>query len=340
MFESFIQSVQPHITRRRAIAASVIGAVALTCAVAGPPVFNALRYDSLVAEQQSTHGQMEDAQTLAVDAQRTFESAAAESLAAYANIGSFISAVDPKLLANRSALDELATTRGTLAEQGGIHESNWKPGIQAVWDPASTPRIPETTSPVTIDGLTFALDRNRTVVTGYTEAADRMNGQADSLRQEIAHADELIEKVLASAKKYGASRDVLKYSKADVLVKVRLAGVIGDLTDESLDPIARFTAFQNAVADVKQSHADAVAEEERLAAEKKAAEERAAKEAAKAEADAKAAAEAEKIAKEEAERKAAEEASKPKPTPTPTPTPAPDPTPTPGIPTPTPSPED
>lgn len=338
MFESAIQTIRPYLTRRRIVIASVISAVALTGAIVGPPVFNALRYDFLVAEQQDAHGQLQGAQESAVAAQRAFESSSTDAMTAYTNIGAFMDVVDTRLLSNRDAYDELSASRDTLVEQGGIHETSWNPGVKVIWDPASTPRVPATTSPVTIPGLTFALERDRNVVANFEGAAEQMHDRAATIQDEIDRSEKLIEKVLGAAKKYGTSRDILNYDKADVLVKVRLAGVIGDLADRSLDPIARITAFQKAIGDLKKSHADAVAEEERIAKEKKRAEERAAEQARKAEADAKAAEEAERLAKEEAERKAQEEANRPKPTPTPTPTP--DPTPTPGVPTPSPAPED
>ena len=338
MFEPLIQRVQQKLTRRRIIAASIIGTFALGCAIIGAPVINALRYDSLVAEHQGSHGNLVVAQEAAVTAQKTFEDEAAKAMQAYTDINAFVRAVDPNLLADSSTLETLVTARAAIEEQAGIHESAWSPGVKMVFDPATTPRIPATTSPATIEGLTFALDRSHGVIGNYTEAAERITEQAGTLRAELERADELIEKVLSSAAKYGTSRDILQYNKADVMVKLRLNSAIGDLRDAGRDPLSRYKSFQAAIDDVKKSHDAAIAEEKRIAKEKKEAEERAAEQKRVAEAEAKAAEEAERLAKEEAERQAEEE--KNRPTPTPTPTPKPTPTPTPGVPTPTPAPED
>lgn len=336
MFDQLIPRARKALTRRRIITAGVVGTVTLTCAIVAPPVVNALRYDLLVADHKSTSGQLAPAQEAASQAQTSFEAVAAEAMPAYDHIEAFLAVVDPALLVDDTTLADLVGARDQIAERAGMHESAYSPGIRMVFAPAPAPRVPYTTSPASVEGLSYAIDRNRRVISDFTAAAEDMTHKTDELRKAMDRSGELIERVLASAAKYGTGREILKYTKADVLVKVHLNSVIGDLDDESRDPVARFTAFKSAIAALKKSHADNVAEEERIAKEKKEAEERAAEEARKAEADAKAAEEAERLAKEEAERKA-QEGKTPQPEVTPAPTPTPEPTPTP---TPTPSPEE
>lgn len=334
MFDQLIPRARKALTRRRVITAGVLGTVALTCAIVAPPVVNALRYDLLVADHKSTSGQLAPAQEAASQAQSSFEEVAAEAMPAYDHIEAFLAVVDPELLVDDTTLADLVGARDQIAERAGMHESAYSPGIRMVFAPAPAPRVPYTTSPASVEGLSYAIDRNRRVISDFTAAAEDMTHKTDELREAMDRSGELIERVLASAAKYGTGREILKYTKADVLVKVHLNGVIGDLDDESLDPVARFTAFKSAIAALKKSHADNVAEEERIAKEKKEAEERAAEDARKAEA--KAAEEAERLAKEEAERQAQEEQA-PRPEVSPAPTHTPEPTPTP---TPTPSPEE
>lgn len=327
MFEPYIQSLRS-LTRRRVVTIAVVGTVAVGCAVVAPPVIDALRYDSLVAEQRNSRASLTDAQQSAVDAQVMFESAAADSMKEYVGIGVFLQTVDPKLLADKSTLDDLSASRSSLKDRAGIHESPWMPEKLTLFEAAPDPRIPAATSPVTVEGLNLSLDRNRRVVESFSQAASRFAGQADDIHAEIERAQELTERVLRSAAKYGTSRDILKYTKADVLVKVHLNSAIGDLTDESLDPVERFTAFQSALYELKKSHSANV-EAERIAKEKAEAEKRAAEEARIAEEEKRAAEEAARTAREEAARQAEEDAKKPKPTPAPTPKPTPTPTPTP-----------
>lgn len=343
MLDHLIQRLPLGLTRRRIITTSLIGAVAVGCVICAPPVIGALRYDSLISENSSTRQELLSAQAAVGDAQLAFEGAAKSSLTAYADITEFLNTVDTNLLTSTTALSALSDARNTLAEMAGIHELPWRPGVKRLPDPASAPRIPAETNPVTVDGLMFAVDRNHRIVADYSRASERITGQVGGIRDELARTKELVEKVLASAAKYGTSPDMLTYSKAEVQAKVQLNRAIGDLADADRDPITRFTVFKDAVAKVKKSHAAAVAEEERIAREKAEAEQRALEEERiaqeKAEREAKAKAEEAQRALEEQQKQAEEEEQQGQNDagPTPSPTPSPDHTPAPG---PTPNPDD
>lgn len=310
-----------HTTRRRILAFAIATTALALIAVAGSPVAAALRHAQLAGESATVSEQMGAAQAEVGASQQEFEAAAAAALAADDTMGRLIGVVNPALLVGDSSLIDLIAARSELQAAAGIHEQSWEPGTKVLFAAAATPRLPAPTTPQTLEGLAFAVERGRGVVTQYTAAASTFRDRAEGLRADIDRVYDLIEDILASAAKYGTSREVLGYTKADVNVKLRLNAAVGGLDDSSVDPVDRYKAFADAVADLKKSHALAVAEEARLEKQKKDAEEKAAADARKAEEDAKRAA-------EDAARRE-EESRKPTPSPTATPTLAPTPPPAP-----------
>lgn len=328
MFESLTHRAQQALTRRRIVAASAIGCAIFAGSIALPPLVDALRYEHLVTEHQDTRNGLVTVQENVAQAQLNFEDAAADALKEHAYIAEFLGTVDTKLLYDKRALHALISHLGDLEEHSGIHAMLGRPSTMVTWGAAVTPRIPEPTSPSTVDGLRYALERNHGIIAGYTEAAELMTDRAVRLRDDLTRARALMDEVLASAAKHGSSPAALRYDKADVLVKVAFNVATGNLTDTTLDPMARLTGYQQAVAAVKKSHSDTIAEEERLAKEKREAEERAAAEEARIAAEEAAQAEEERL-REEAERAQPQPAPEPSPTPQPSPTLTPTPTPTP-----------
>lgn len=322
MFDQLSQLIIEQLTPRRVFSATIVGAIGLGSVFVAPPVVNALRYDTLVTELGNSRDTMLGAQSAVSKAQTAFQEAATDAMSTRTDIASFMSAVDPALLADTDTLDALGQALDQLDDESGIHEETWRPGVKVVRDPAPVPRVPVSTSPVTVDGLSFAIDHNSGVIADFTRTAERITARIAHVQERETRVGKLVEKVLASAAKYGTSTSVLRYDKATVTVKIQLNRVVGNLTDSSLDPIARFRSFQEAVAAVRTSHDEAVAEEERIAREKKEAEERAAEEARIAEElriaeEARAAEEARQAA--EADKQ--EAMPEPSPTPTTTPTP-------------------
>ncbi|SDH32951.1 hypothetical protein [Microbacterium sp. 77mftsu3.1] len=308
---------------RRLTAAGVTAVIVIAGALAAPPVFDALRYQSLLNEHGERYGAIDGASGAVTEEQKAYEKLAGEAFDGDAAIGEFIAAIDPKLLIDTDALDKLKKLRTTIREDAGIHQRDPRVNRLSLFDTAPAPRTPARTNPTTVGGLDAAIAKSKSVAEDYEAGADLITERSEKLDQSMRTAASLKESVLADAAEYGLSDAINGYGEADQLVKMQYADAIEDLGDKSADAITRFRGFQKALAALAKSHDDVVAaekaEEERKKAEeaaKKAEDERRAQElveleeARKAAADAveqaRAEAEAAREAKEEAERAKAE----------------------------------